>query len=209
MPALAPARRPSALYDRFASLYDAIYWLGLQPGRDRAIARLALRSGERVLEVGVGTGLSALQYPPDCEVVAIDLSAEMLERARARLSSRRVTQVRLCRMDGSRLAFRDGQFDAVYAPYFINTVPDAATVAAEMTRVCRPGGRMVFLNHFDSAAHQSNVLNGLVGGVATRISGVSWDINLSALVRPLPLTVLSVEPVNLMGVTSVVLCRKR
>ncbi len=173
------------------------------------MARLAPRSGERVLEVGVGTGLSSLQYPQDCDVTAIDLSAEMLGRARARLSSRRVTQVRLCRMDGSRLAFKDGQFDAVYAPYFINTVPDAATVAAEVARVCRRGGRIVFLNHFRTAATRVNTLDTLIGRVATRISGVSWDLDLSALVKPLPLTVLSVEPVNLMGVTSVVLCRKR
>src|SRR5215467_11403089 len=125
-----------------------MYGVALEHGRRQAMTRLALAPGESVLEVGVGTGLSALRYPDDCRVVAIDISQEMLERARQRLARRRVEHVTLCRMDVTRLAFPDESFDAVYAPYVVNVVPDPVGAAREMFRVCRSGGRVVLLNHF-------------------------------------------------------------
>jgi phosphatidylethanolamine/phosphatidyl-N-methylethanolamine N-methyltransferase len=195
-----------ALYQRFASWYDTLYDHGLQPGRDRALERLRLADGEDVLELGVGTGLSAVRYPTGCRVVAIDLSAEMLARAGARLRANSASHVRLCRMDGLKLAFADAQFDAVYAPYFINTVPDPVAVASEMVRVCRPGGRIVFLNHF--RAPMPSVIDRLIGEVATRLTGVQWSLDLETFLAALPVVVLSIDQVNLARVSSVVLCRK-
>jgi len=171
------------------------------------MARLAPVRGESILEIGVGTGLSALNYPPGCHVVAVDLSAEMLERARIRLARKAVRHVTLCRMDAARLAFPDAQFDAVYAPYVVNVVPDPIRVGREMLRVCRPLGRLVLLNHFDVADGERHRFDDLIGHLAAR-AGVNWHVGLREFLRDTGLTALSVERVNRPRVSSVVVCRK-
>lgn len=195
------------LYERLAPLYDVMYGVGLQHGRRRAMARLDPRAGERILEVGVGTGLSALGYPVGCRVVAIDLSAPMLARARGRLARRRVQHVALCRMDAAHLAFADAEFDAVIASYVINVVPDPLRVAAEMLRVCRPGGRLVLLNHFARTGQSAPLTARMVGSAATRATGVNWGLELDWFLQATGLSARSVEEVNL-RISSVVECRK-
>jgi phosphatidylethanolamine/phosphatidyl-N-methylethanolamine N-methyltransferase len=109
-------------------------------------------------------------------------------------------------MDAARLAFPGERFDAVYAPYVINVVPDPLGVTREMLRVCRPGGRLVFLNHF-AARRKRPVIGRLVGGIASRATGVDWDLDLDDVLRQAGLNLMSIEPVNL-HISSVVLCRK-
>jgi phosphatidylethanolamine/phosphatidyl-N-methylethanolamine N-methyltransferase len=196
-----------ALYQKLAPVYDLVYGLTLAPGRRHAMKRLAPTTGELILEIGVGTGLSALQYPRDCRVVAIDVSPHMLERARARLSRRRVRHVTLCRMDAARLAFPDAQFDAIYAPYVVNVVPDPVRVAREMLRVCRPAGRLVLLNHFDDPGHATRPVNRLLSPLVSRL-GMNWHIDLGTLLRDAGLTARSIEQVNVPRVSSVVVCYK-
>src|SRR5262249_34805520 len=197
-----------AVYQRLAPVYDVIYGALLHPGRKSAIARLAPMAGESILEVGVGTGLSALRYPPTCRVAAIDVSAPMLERARVRLERRGCRHVRLCRMDAERLAFRDRQFHAVYAPYVLNVVPDPIAVVREMLRVCRPDARLVLLNHFDHAACPRPLWMRAAGRLAVWISGADWHLNLDRVLAATALTAESIEPVNLPPVSSVVVCRR-
>jgi phosphatidylethanolamine/phosphatidyl-N-methylethanolamine N-methyltransferase len=196
-----------SVYRRIAPIYDLVYGLGLQHGRRRAMARLAPKDGESILEVGVGTGLSALQYPPGCRVAAIDLSAPMLARARGRLTRRRVEHVRLCRMDAARLGFPDACFDAVYAPYVINVVDNPLRVAREMIRVCRPGGRLVLLNHFASRDRPDPIAISLAGRLATSATGVNWNLELETFLRKAGLTPSTVEPVNL-KISLIVVCSK-
>jgi phosphatidylethanolamine/phosphatidyl-N-methylethanolamine N-methyltransferase len=200
-------RRVEAIYRRLAPVYDLMYGVALEHGRRQAMTRLALAPGESVLEVGVGTGLSALRYPDDCRVVAIDISHEMLERARQRLARRRVAHVTLCRMDVMRLAFPDESFDAVYAPYVVNVVPDPVGAAREMFRVCRSGGRVVLLNHFREITNGDSVAR-LLGRVAERAGGANWNLDLGTLLDGAGLTAVSIDRVNVPRVSSVVLCRK-
>jgi phosphatidylethanolamine/phosphatidyl-N-methylethanolamine N-methyltransferase len=197
------------VYRRLAPIYDLLYGVGLQHGRRQAMARLAPVSGESVLEVGVGTGLSAMDYPPGCRVAAIDLSAAMIERARHRLVRGDVRHVSLCRMDAAHLAFPDGCFDAIYAAYVMNVVPDPIQVAREMLRVCRPRGRVVLLNHFHEANKVSHPVNRLLGRVATHAGGVNWNLDLRTFLRQSGLTLLSIDHVNLPRVSSVIVCRRR
>lgn len=196
-----------ATYRRLAPIYDLVYGIGLEQGRRRAVQRLAPVASERVLEVGVGTGLSARWYPPGCRVTAIDLSEAMLARARRRLGRGRVGGVALCRMDASRLAFADARFDGVYAPYVINVVPDPVRVLCEMARVCRPGGRIVLLNHFDPSTGTSPVTTRMAIGVAALAGGVDRRLELEPLLRAAGLEAVSVDPVN-WRISSVVLCTK-
>ena len=139
------------VYEKLASVYDFTFGPTLHPGRVQAIQRMGIKPGDRVLEVGVGTGINASLYPRDCAVTGIDLSSSMLEKARDRVARKGVRNVRLIEMDAADLKFADDTFDIVYAPYVISVVPDPVAVAREMRRVCRPGGRIIILNHFRSA----------------------------------------------------------
>ena len=196
-----------SLYDRLAPLYDVVYGLGLQPGRRRAMAAMAVRAGERVLEVGIGTGLGALTYPAGVSVVGIDLSAAMLRRAAHRFRRPPQAHVALARMDAGALALPDDTFDAVYAPYMVNVVPDPVAVGRELRRVCRPGGRVVLLNHFAGAGAASPVVDRLAGRIAARLGDVDWDFDLGSFLAGCGLGALSVERVNFAGVSTLVVCR--
>ncbi len=204
----ADTRTVETIYERLAPVYDLIYGIALQHGRRHAMTRLAPSGGEAILEIGVGTGLGATAYPSDCRVVAIDLSSAMLDRAKRRLGREQLAHVSLCRMDATKLAFPDACFDAVYAPYVINVVPDPVQAAREMMRVCRPGGRLVILNHFRERRQQRDSVSRLLGRVAWHAGGAQWNLDLSTLLRQAGLIAVSVEHVNVPRISSVVLCRK-
>jgi ubiquinone/menaquinone biosynthesis C-methylase UbiE len=133
------------VYDKLAKVYDLIFGPTLHPGRLQAIERMNIQPDERVLEVGVGTGINLSLYPREATVTGIDFSSSMLEKARERAARKDAAPVRLLQMDAADLRFADNAFDIVYAPYLISVVPDPVKVAQEMRRVCRPGGRIIFL----------------------------------------------------------------
>ena len=136
-------------YRRYAMAYDWIFGPVLNPGRAATIPMVNTRPRQRILEVGVGTGLSLKYYRRDAQVTGIDVSPEMLEIARRRVAARRLGQVEaLLEMDAENLAFPDASFDVVLALYVASVVPNPRRLVAEMRRVCRPGGEMVIVNHF-------------------------------------------------------------
>src|SRR5437879_720636 len=138
------------VYTSYARVYDHIFGKIFHDGREHAVRLLNLSPGERVLEVGVGTGLALPFYPRTCEVVGIDLSAGMLARCRQRVQELGLAHVTLQRMDASAMEFPDDGFDAVMAAYVVTAVPDYRMAMQEMVRVCKPGGRIILLNHFSN-----------------------------------------------------------
>src|SRR5688572_3134476 len=171
-----------AVYAKIAAVYDFTFGPTLHPGRLQAIQRMAIEPGDRVLEVGVGTGINLAMYPAEANVTGIDFSAEMLEKARERMARKGVQNARLLQMDATDLKFEDGSFDIVYAPYVISVVPDPVAVAREMYRVCRPGGRVIILNHFLS---HNPLLSRLERWIcpATIHIGFKSDLDLPAFLR--------------------------
>lgn len=136
-------------YRRWAGIYDTVFGGVTGPGRHRAVAAINRMPAGRVLEVGVGTGLALPDYRRDMQVVGIDLSRAMLEKARRRVAEARLRNVLgLFEMDAERMAFADGTFDVAVAMYTASVVPDARRLFAEMSRVVRPGGYLLFMNHF-------------------------------------------------------------
>jgi phosphatidylethanolamine/phosphatidyl-N-methylethanolamine N-methyltransferase len=135
-------------YRRWAPVYDYTFGLVAKEGRRHAVEMLNAREG-RLLEVGVGTGLSLPDYGRHLEVVGIDLSPEMLEKARERVADGGLGHVTgLHEMDASDLRFPDSSFDTVVAMYVMTVVPDPEAVMRELSRVTKPGGEVMLVNHF-------------------------------------------------------------
>jgi phosphatidylethanolamine/phosphatidyl-N-methylethanolamine N-methyltransferase len=191
-----------AVYDKMAKVYDLIFGPTLHPGRLRAIQRMNIQPGERVLEVGVGTGINLSLYPKQCSVTGIDFSGSMLEKARERVA-KGIRNVRLLQMDAADLKFADDSFDIVYAPYLISVVPDPVTVAQEMRRVCRPGGRIIFLNHFLSPNPILGRIERLISPFTIHI-GFKTDLDLPAFLAQADLQPISIEKVNIPKIWSLV-----
>ena len=197
----------AGVYENIAWFYDITFGPTLHPGRVDAIRRMAIKPGDRVLEVGVGTGINVSLYPSDCAVTGIDLSSPMLEKARERVARKGVRNVRLLQMDAANLKFADGTFDIVYAPYVISVVPDPVAVTREMVRVCRSGGRIVILNHFRSKSRIGASLERLIAPITPYI-GFKSDLDLPAFLVQAGLKPISIEKVNVPRIWSLVTCVK-
>jgi phosphatidylethanolamine/phosphatidyl-N-methylethanolamine N-methyltransferase len=197
----------AGVYEKLASVYDFTFGPTLHPGRVDTIRRVRISPGDRLLEVGVGTGINLSLYPVDCSVVGIDLSSSMLEKARTRIWRKGLRNVRLKEMDAAHMTFADDSFDIVYAPYLISVVPDPVGVAREMRRVCKPGGRIIVLNHFRSR-------NRLLASIERAISpftvhiGFKSDLDLPAFLAQAELKPISIEKVNIPRIWSLVTCVK-
>ena len=179
-------------------VYDDLFDRALTPGRRLAVSRLPAQPGDRILEVGVGTGLSLPLYPRECEVTGIDISEPMLEGARARLDALGRDGVVLRRMDAHELKFPDASFDHVVAPYVISVVAEPQKVMREIRRVCRPGGTILIVNHFLS----ENFLLGAAERLLTPASqwlGFRMDVPVSIALGVPGLTLQGMERVNLFG----------
>ncbi len=137
-------------YRRWAPVYDNTFGWVASEGRKHAV-EIINQSRGRVLEVGVGTGLSLPAYRRQLEIVGIDLSPEMLAKARERVAQLGLTNVTgLHEMDAGDLKFPDASFDTVVAMYVMTVVPDPEKVMRELARVCRPGGEVMIVNHFST-----------------------------------------------------------
>lgn len=148
-PAALDADAVRAAYKRWANVYDAVFGGVSAWGRRRAVAEVNLLPGTRVLEVGVGTGLALRHYAPDKRITGIDLSAEMLRHAHAKVADHGLTQVDdLLELDAEATGFAGASFDIAVAMFVASVVPHPQRLLAEMRRVVRPGGHILFVNHF-------------------------------------------------------------
>ncbi|HZZ91103.1 MAG TPA: class I SAM-dependent methyltransferase [Usitatibacter sp.] len=196
-------------YGRYAPVYDLVFGLVLHPGR-RALARaVAARCGEqgaRLLEIGVGTGLTLPLYPPSMAITGVDVSEPMLAKARRRARSLG-RPIRLELSDGERLPFPDASFDVVTLPYVLSVTPTPARLVSEARRVCGRGGTLFVLNHFSGSRFWWS-LERLVRPLANRI-GFRSDFSLEEHVLSHDWKVLEVKAVNLFGLSRLVTIRNR
>jgi phosphatidylethanolamine/phosphatidyl-N-methylethanolamine N-methyltransferase len=197
-----------SVYDSYASVYDFVFGKVFQSGRERAPVLLKLFPGAKLLEVGVGTGLSLPLCARHVDFTGIDLSQKMLERAERRVEDFGLKNVRLAKMDATSLQFPDDSFDRVLAAYFISTVPDPVTVIQEMKRVCRPGGYLVFLNHFYSDNGFMRVFEKALSPLFYRI-GFKTDLDLWNLMEATGLEIDRMENIDFLGHWKAVRCCNR
>ncbi len=163
-------------YKAWAPIYDKTFGAITMVGRKRAIQHINTRQG-KVLEVGVGTGLSLKHYQPHLQVTGIDVSTHMLAKARKKVSKRGLTHVEaITEMDARDMALPDNHFDTVVAMYLVSVVPDPELVIAEMARVCKPGGQVLIVNHF---AREKGALSVMEKAFAPFANKIGWHSDFS------------------------------
>ena len=185
------------VYGKGAKVYDAVFGPLLDRGHHAAVEAINDSDVRSVLEVGVGTGLSLPLYRRDLRITGIDLSPEMLAKARER--ARDLPQVEaLHEMDAQNLAFADGSFDAVVAMYVAAVVPDMDRLFSELRRVCKPGGLILVVNHLAAESGVLGAFDRLVAP-ASRAMAIRSDLKLKTLVETANLAVESVENAGIGG----------
>src|SRR5947207_4700920 len=191
-------------YRLFSGSYDVVFGPVFHPGRKEAVRLVNDRPGQRILEVGVGTGLSLPHFRRDSEVTGIDVSPEMLQKARRR--SQRLPHVKALHvMNAEELAFEDTSFDAVLALYVASVVSSPERFGAEMRRVCIPGGTIVLVNHFTSENWALRWMERRLAHLAKHI-GFHADFPLDAFLRDSRLSAREIRPSNLFGYWPLLRC---
>ena len=152
MPILESTHRAheSKLYYEFSGLYDLVFARVFYPRSPHVIRSLNIPPGAKVLELGVGTGLSLRAYPNHCQVVGVDLAPDMLDHAQEKIVRNGWRHLRVMEMNAMDLDFPDSSFDYVMAFHLVSVVPDVSRLMREAQRVCKPGGTIVVINHFRS-----------------------------------------------------------
>jgi phosphatidylethanolamine/phosphatidyl-N-methylethanolamine N-methyltransferase len=167
-------------YARWAPVYDLVFGAVFERGRHSAIAA-AERIGGRILEVGVGTGLSLPDYGRDCRLCGVDISEPMLRKAQERVAELKLSNVEgLWVMDAEHLSFPDGSFDVVVAQYVITTVPNPEATLDEFARVLKPGGEIVLVSRVGAEAGLRRTLEHWFAPAARKL-GWRTEFSLRAL----------------------------
>ena len=192
-------------YKLFSGSYDVVFGPVFHLGRKDAVRIANALPGQRILEVGVGTGIALPMYPRHCEIVAIDFSEGMLEIAKKRTVEHQMDHVTLHRMDAGAMDFEDNSFDTVVAAYVVTAVPDYRKVVSEMIRVCRPGGRIIMLNHF---SNENKVVAAVEKVISPLTKHLGWrtDLSLDTVLEGTELHVASKQNVNPLRFWALVEC---
>jgi len=188
-----------AAYRRWAGVYDLAFGHISGAGRREAVAMVNRLPGRDVLEVGVGTGLALPHYKTGKTVTGIDLSAEMLDIARMRVKDRSLDNVSaLLEQDAEATDFADDSFDIAVAMFVASVVPNPRKLLAEMRRVVRPGGHILFINHF---AAERGPRWWVERTMAPASHALGWhpDFALAALFSPADLATVTLRPVRPFG----------
>lgn len=194
-------------YRRYAPIYDAVFGPILHQGRKRIVDGMDCQAGERILEVGVGTGLSLPLYPSSVSVTGIDVSEEMLARARERVRRRGLGNVEAIRnMDALNMDFPDSRFDRTVVMYVVSCVADIRKLIDEIQRVTKPGGEIFIVNHFRS---EKGIARGIENGLSplARLLGFHTDVELTSFLEDTGLQADDITRVNLFGYWKLVRCK--
>lgn len=193
-----------AAYQRWAGIYDTAFGAVSASARRRAVAAVNRLPGRRVLEVGVGTGLALPLYAVEKRITGIDLSAAMLAHAKRRVAERGLASVEaLVEMDAEAMTFPDHAFDIAVAMFVASVVPHPRRLLSEMRRVVRPGGALLFINHFAARAGPRWWLE-LALAPASRALGWHPDFAMDALLPPEDRASTNVTPAPPLGLFTLV-----
>jgi phosphatidylethanolamine/phosphatidyl-N-methylethanolamine N-methyltransferase len=198
----------SRLYSDFAPLYDKVFGKIFYSRLERVIEGLDIPCGAKVLEVGAGTGTSFPAYPTHCEVTGIDLAPDMLARARQKIRENGWSHLKVIEMNALELEFPENSFDYVMAFHVVTVVPDPIRMIEEAKRVCKPGGRIVIVNHFTSDFPLLGSFTQALDPI-TRWLGWRTDLKLKPFIEMTDLTVEKVYKLSKTSLYTVLLGTKQ
>ena len=186
-----PDRRPnpqphrSPFYNNLVPAYQAVWPAVARKRILAAVASLNISAGAKVLEVGVGTGLSLESYPLDVSVTGVDLSESMLAEAEQLIQQRNWNHIDVMPMNAEELEFEDSSFDLVTSFHTISVVSRPQAMMSEIARVCKPGGRILLINHFRS---DNPIIARVVDSAGNITKRLGWrtDLNLDEVLSELP-----------------------
>jgi phosphatidylethanolamine/phosphatidyl-N-methylethanolamine N-methyltransferase len=191
-------------YRRWAGVYDTVFGGISSKGRLRAVSLINRLPGTDVLEVGVGTGLALPHYNRDKRITGIDLSKEMLRKARERTRTQGLTTVQaLHEMDAEATTFEDHSFDIAVGMFVASVVPNPRRLLAELRRLVRPGGDILLVNHFAAAKGPRWWLEQAMAP-ASRALGWHPDFAMDAIFSPEDLARIETESVPPFGIFTLV-----
>lgn len=193
------------VYTSYSGVYDKTFGKAFNQSREAVVRGLGIAAEDQILEVGVGTGIALPLYPRHCTITGIDLSEGMLKIAQERIKEYRLNHVTLQRMNAGQMNFKDNSFDLVMAAYLVTAVPDYRQVVSEMIRVCRPGGRIIMLNHFSNGNKFIAAVEKLISPMCQRI-GFRTDLSLNHVLEGRLLQVSKKEKLGPLRYWSVVEC---
>jgi len=187
-------------YSRWSKVYDLTFGSLLAGARRRALHLLDLQAGEAAIEVGVGTGMSLPLIPAGCRFTGVDFSRPMLEKALRKLENGKLAcDAALVEADGVRLPFADATFDAAIAPFVVSAAPQPVELLHEMVRVCRPGARLLVMNHFTARSPVFAKIEQGLSTVTASLLGFHADFPLEELFERASIEIDSVQRVTPVG----------
>lgn len=167
------------IYSRYSGFYDILFSQFFYPRIRLGLEKIGIKAGERIIEVGVGTGLSLSLYPESCKVVGIDITRRMLEKAKAKKEKFGLDHVDLFEMDGENICFGDDSFDHAVLPFVISVVPSIERLMAEVKRVTKKGGKIIIINHLCAKLSFFSRMEKLLSPVFMKLgwkTGLSVDV---------------------------------
>jgi phosphatidylethanolamine/phosphatidyl-N-methylethanolamine N-methyltransferase len=197
----------SKLYAEFAPLYDKVFGKIFYSRLRHVIEALDIPRGAKVLEVGAGTGTSFPAYPRHCEVIGIDLAPDMLARAQEKIVENDWAHLSVTEMNALDLKFPDNTFDYVMAFHVVTVVPDPIRMIQEAKRVCKPGGKIVIVNHFTSTFPLLGFLTEILDPVTRRL-GWSTKLRLKPFIQDTQLHVDTIYKLSKLSLYTVLLGTK-
>lgn len=189
------------VYGWYAPIYNLLFGRILQAGRVELARLVTNEVPGRLLEIGVGTGLTLPLFPPKSSVCGVDVSVDMLKRAQSMVSGRGLDNVTLVLADAEQLPFPDASFDCVVLPYVLSVTPNPERLLDEARRVCAENGRVLILNHFAGAGIWQ-MAERLTARLADRV-GFRSTMSMEIIDCP-RWQIVSVQSVNLFGLSKLV-----
>jgi len=138
------------IYSRYSPVYDAIFSSMFFPRIRLGLEKIGIEKGDRIIEVGIGTGISLPLYPDACRVVGIDITRKMLEKAKKKKDKFGLEHVDLLEMDAENITFSDDSFDHAVVPFVVSVVSNPEKMVSEIKRVTKKNGKIIIINHFCS-----------------------------------------------------------
>ncbi len=197
---------PTKIYSLYSHFYDSLFGALLHSGRRMASILMDIQPGERILEVGIGTGISLPLYRRDTDIIGIDISWDMIKRAREKKQRLGYHNVKLCIMDASEMAFRDNYFDKVIASHSIAVIPRPLETLKEIKRVCKENAEFFFLNYAGSDDNLVAKFEKALSPIRCKL-GLGKAINLEKLLNSANFNIDFKDRINTFKLVQIIKCR--